>query len=204
MIRLLCRALPVERRAGMTAIDVGCGNGRNSVALAAMGFDRVIGIDPSAELVRQCEHAARQAGRTIEGRVGALPELPCEPAEADVAIAWGVMYVLGVARQVGDALDALARTLKPGGLLICDWRGDGDHLLQYADRRLDERTVVLNDRAPLKLAGAAYSFWSEEAVRSAHERAGFEVIDLQREEIRETRPRRAWRWWQTCARRGGG
>ncbi len=203
MIRLLCRCLPAEQRHGKTAVDVGCGNGRNTLALAALGFERIIAIDPSPALVEQCTRAARRGGRDIDARVGGLPHLPCEAGQADVVVAWGVMFVLGPAEAVAGSMAALARVVKPGGILITDWRADGDYLMQCADRRLDERTFVLNADAPINLAGASYSFWSEPAVRGVHEAAGFDIIDLQHEEIRETRPQRVWRWWQAAARRRG-
>ena len=51
MIRLLCRSLPQEQRNGLTAMDVGCGNGRNAISLPARGFERVLAVDPPGELV---------------------------------------------------------------------------------------------------------------------------------------------------------
>ena len=95
MIRLLCRSLPQAQRGAMTAVDVGCGNGRNAIALPALGFGRVIAIDPSQALVDVCRQAAVDAGCVIDARCGALPSLPCEGDPADVVIAW----------RGGDVLD---------------------------------------------------------------------------------------------------
>ena len=70
VIRLLCRSLPEARRGGMTAVDVGCGNGRNAITLPVLGFERVIAIDPSAALVDACRQTAVDAGCEIDVRCG--------------------------------------------------------------------------------------------------------------------------------------
>lgn len=200
MIRLLCRSLPEAQRGAMTAVDVGCGNGRNAIALPALGFGRVIAIDPSQTLVDVCRQTAVDAGCVIDARCGALPSLPCEDDSADLVIAWGVMYVLGDTAAVRDAMSELTRVLRPGGLLIADWRADGDHLLKCAGPRIDERTVEMSGDAPLNLAGATYSFWNGESVRRLHDEAGFELCDMQLEEILDALNDCRYRWWQTCAR----
>jgi SAM-dependent methyltransferase len=200
MIRLLCRSLPEAQRGGMTAVDVGCGNGRNSIALPALGFERTIAIDPSQALVTVCRQAADDAGCAIDARCGGLPSLPVDDDSANVVIAWGVMYVLGDTTSVRDAMDEIARILRPGGLLIADWRADGDYLLRFAGPRIDERTVEMGGDAPLNLAGATYSFWNGDSVKNLHDEAGFELCDMQCEEIFDALNDRKYRWWQTCAR----
>lgn len=200
MIRLLCRSLPQEQRNGLTAMDVGCGNGRNAIALPALGFEQVIAIDPSLELVDVCRKAADDVGCDIDTRCGGLPSLPCDDDSADVVVAWGVMYVLGDSAATREAMAELRRVLRRGGLLIADWRGDGDHLLSFAGRRIDEQTVELNGEAPLNLTGTAYSFWNDESVRRVHQEAGFELCDMQQEEIHDVLNDCRHRWWQTCAR----
>lgn len=201
MIRLLCRNVPERLRSDMTALDVGCGNGRNSVALAQMGFARVVAVDPSPTLVETARQRARDAGCALDLLVGGLPDLPCEAGTIDAAVAWGVMYVVGTSDEARAAMNGLARTISPGGMLITDWRTDCDELLRYTKERIDPQTVRLSDAAPLNMAGALYSFWSEAAVRHVHTVSGFEIVDLQREEIREARSGAAYSWWQICAKR---
>lgn len=179
---------------------MGCGNGRNSLALAQLGFGDVIAVDPSAELVELCRAAAERAGQRLDARVGGLPTLPCDDESVDVAVAWGVLYVLDGRDALRDALRDLARVLRPGGLLIADWRADDDHLRSFAGATVDERTVVLRDDAPLNLTGATYSFWDRAGVEDVLAAAGFAIVDMQREEIRETLTGCAYAWWQTCAR----
>lgn len=202
MVRLICRALPdPQARAGLAAVDIGCGNGRNSTALATLGFRPVISVDPSDALLARAVAAARRHGHDLDARRGGLPNLPLDSRSANLAVAWGVLYVLGDHNAVLASLREVARVLRPGGLLVSDWRTDADHLRRFADQRLDERTFRLSPAAPLSLGGALYSFWSDEAVRSVHHQAGFELLDMQREELHEVLAGPRYSWWQCCARR---
>lgn len=215
MIRLLCRSTTSEHRSAMSALDVGCGNGRNTSALARLGFRRVTAFDPSPTLVESARARLAAENAAAHVSVGGLPNLPIEDAAIDLALCWGVMYVLGTIRDVHAAMRELARVLSPGGFLITDWRTDTDDLLRFARDRIDPQTVRLDDHAPLNMAGAPYSFWSLDALQRTHEDNGFEIVDLQREEIREfpaprtsTSHERAgtqsgpnYSWWQVCAKR---
>lgn len=201
MIRLLCRTIPAERRSELTIMDVGCGNGRNACALAAMGFGRVLANDPVASLVAEAKEKGEGIGGGVEGVEAALPTLPYADGCADVAVCWGVLYVLPNREAVVSALGEVRRVLRPGGYLLSDWRTDGDSLRRYAEASLDEVTVVLGDEAPLDLGGMRYSFWSEEGVCEVHEAAGFGVVDMQREEIEEVATGARHSWWQLCAQR---
>lgn len=201
MIRLLCRAVPAEERAGRTALDVGCGNGRNTQALCEMGFAPVIAADPSSELITLATHRAQRAGYEIRAHVAALPKLPVADASVDVAVCWGVLYVVGPQANVAAALGELARVLRPGGVLICDWRTSTDHLRKWSGLQLDAHTFELTAAAPLNLAGMHYSFWDRPAVENQLRAAGFGVADIQREEIHDLTYDARYSWWQVCARR---
>ncbi|TWT42414.1 putative methyltransferase YcgJ [Phycisphaerae bacterium RAS1] len=201
MIRLLCRAIPAEDRAGLTALDIGCGNGRNTQALCEMGFAPVIAVDPSAELIAAAVQRTRRTGYEIRTHVAALPALPVPDASVDVAVCWGVLYVVGPESNVAAALGELARVLRPGGVLVCDWRTSTDHLRKWAGLQLDPHTFELTAAAPLNLAGMHYSFWDRPAVTDALRVAGFSVADMQREEIHDLTYDARYSWWQACARR---
>jgi len=54
---LIARQLSPEVRNGMTVLDVGCGQGTQALRLASAGC-RVIGVDPSEELLKLCSDRA--------------------------------------------------------------------------------------------------------------------------------------------------
>lgn len=77
---------------GRTVLDVGCGSGLYSVAAAAHGAVRVLGIDPASGMLEIARRRAREAGLAdrCEFRIGTFPE--SAPAEVfDAAIVMGVM-----------------------------------------------------------------------------------------------------------------
>ena len=100
-----------DRKPGR-ALDVGMGQGRNALYLAAQGW-QVTGIDIADEGIRQAEEVARREGLTIEALV----------ADAD-AWDWGtekwdliaLIYMGG--RQW---IDHVRRSLRPGGLLVIEF-----------------------------------------------------------------------------------
>ena len=114
-VDFLVGALALEP--GMRVLDVGCGPGRHSLALARRGIE-VVGVDHSAEFVRLGREAAdgRGPGRDLRGARRARPR-PFD-GEFDVAICLcqGGFGLLG-GRDETDVFGRIARTLRPGGAL---------------------------------------------------------------------------------------
>lgn len=124
----LLQAKALERYVGAGAglvLDVGCGYGRMSDALAGLGYD-VVGMEPSLRVLR----TARQLRPQHAWCVGRMPDLPF----ADNS--FGQVCLLNVARalyllQIEDVCRSLGRLVKPGGrLIVIDnlRRGDSRYL----------------------------------------------------------------------------
>ncbi|MDJ1016783.1 MAG: methyltransferase domain-containing protein [Paracoccaceae bacterium] len=101
---------------GEVLADIGCGNGMLSETLAmAVGPEgRVIGIDPSAEMLRMA--APRADGlEALSFTEGAAEALPLEDGAADGAVSLQVFeYVAGIPAALAEA----RRVLRPGGRLV--------------------------------------------------------------------------------------
>jgi SAM-dependent methyltransferase len=101
---------------GMRVLDVGCGPGRHSLALARRGFE-VVGVDHSAEFVRLARDAA-----TAEGCPATFVEIDVRgldrPGEFDatICLCQGGFGLLG-GHDEADVFGNIAATLRPGGAL---------------------------------------------------------------------------------------
>lgn len=97
-------------RPGQRILDAGCGPGGNGAWLASYGD--VVGVDLSPDalaFVRDRRPDTRPVRATLEA-------LPIASASIDVALAVTVLYCVPDDR---GAVHELARTLRPGGVLVC-------------------------------------------------------------------------------------
>jgi 2-polyprenyl-3-methyl-5-hydroxy-6-metoxy-1,4-benzoquinol methylase len=98
------------RRAGK-ALDVGMGQGRNSVYLASQGWD-VTGFDPSREGVRIARSNAEKAGVTIRALVARDDEFQYGENQWDLVV---MTYVRDLTK---DDAERFWKALRPGGLVV--------------------------------------------------------------------------------------
>lgn len=106
-------------------LDAGCGTGRIATHLATLGYD-VLGVDADARMV----DVARAEAPALDWRVADLAAL----ATTDLGDPWDLVLVAGnvVPLLEPGSLDAVARGLAhqaaPGGLVLCGYGLDADHL----------------------------------------------------------------------------
>jgi SAM-dependent methyltransferase len=103
-------------------LDAGCGTGRVAIRLAELGY-RVVGVDLDASMLRE----ARAEAPELDWRVGDLAEL--DTGELfDVVLVAGNTIPLLEPGTLDDAARHLAAQLDEGGLLLCGFGLDADHL----------------------------------------------------------------------------
>lgn len=112
---LIGRQLAPHANAGMTVLDVGCGQGTQALRLAARGC-RVTGVEPSADLRDRCAADASDQGVVIELIEGTIESLDAVLVlrRFDLVCAHGVLMYLD---DRAVAVAALAARLAPGGRL---------------------------------------------------------------------------------------
>ena len=100
---------------GRRVIEIGCGGGQNSIALARWGAT-CIGVDPSPAQIAHARQLARESGvdvRFVEGMAEDLSAFP--DGHFDIALSsYAFDYVTDLRQAYGEAW----RVLKPGGLLV--------------------------------------------------------------------------------------
>jgi ubiquinone/menaquinone biosynthesis C-methylase UbiE len=105
-----------ERIRPARALDLGCGAGHASFAMARGGAGRITAFDPSAEMLAVVAREAAGRGHgTLETQVGSAEMLPFANGTFEiVATRYSAHHWTHVAR----ALTECARVLKPGGRLV--------------------------------------------------------------------------------------
>jgi SAM-dependent methyltransferase len=197
-------------RGGDEVIDAGCGTGEHAVGLARRGF-RVIGVERSAELVRQAKaKGARTASEVRFVEADLLSWRP--PRHCDAVLCRGVLNDIIEEAERERVLPALAAMLRPGGVLMADVRdwdasvgryaaGGGfarsvpveDGVLRFRSlTSLDREGGVLRVQEHLALQqggneeAESYEFvmrpWSREELEERLVAAGFRVVKLLRGE----------------------
>ena len=111
---ILVRLVPVRERGGVV-LELGCGSGALTRHLVAAGH-RVIATDASPAMVALAREAAPGAK---EVRRLTLPDDPLPAADAVVSVGHVLSYLPDRA-SVERALGAIARALRPGGVLAID------------------------------------------------------------------------------------
>ena len=105
---------PVRRRNGLV-VEIGCGSGLLTRALVDAGH-RVVATDASPAML---ELAEQWASGAEEIRRVTLPDDVLPPADAIVGVGHALNY-LPDAEAIDRALTAMARALRPGGVLALD------------------------------------------------------------------------------------
>ena len=103
-------------------LDAGCGTGRVAIRLAELGYD-VVGVDLDASMLRE----ARAEAPHLDWRVGDLAVLDTGQLFDVVLVAGNTIPLLEPSTLAAAALH-LAGQLDEGGLLVCGFGLDADHL----------------------------------------------------------------------------
>ena len=101
---------------GARILDLGCGTGRNAVALAQAGA-KVLAVDPSTELLAAARERAEAAEVRIELHQAELAELAFLRSDSiDAAIS---VMTLNTADDLARVFRQVHRVLKPEAPLVC-------------------------------------------------------------------------------------
>lgn len=113
---------PVQPAGRVRALEIGPGLGRICRALAPH-FDQVVGLDVSAEMVRQARALVDDPNVTFEVGDGITLQ-PVQDASVDFVVTFTVLQHLPDRSAIVGYLREAARVLGPGGVLAAQWNGD--------------------------------------------------------------------------------
>jgi SAM-dependent methyltransferase len=134
----------IERRLGLPprsrVLDVPCGSGRHTLALAARGH-HVLGIDISTEAIDHARRSAADAGLTVELVVAEMRELPAD-GTFDAAICMGNSFGYLELDGLREFVTALAATVRSGGGLVVDFSAAAESVLPgFVDEQPRDMTM---------------------------------------------------------------
>ena len=99
--------------AGLSGLDIGCGEGHNTRLLAKRGA-RVTAVDISEVFLRYAKQSEQEEALGIEYKLASAVELPYDDAAFDFAVAF--MSLMDIP-ETNRVLSEAYRVLKPGGFL---------------------------------------------------------------------------------------
>lgn len=150
------------RQAGVREVlDLGCGRGHWSVALARAGF-RVTAMDISAVAIQRLREWAAEENLPVDARVCAAQELPLD-LRFDAVIANSVLDHM-FKEETEGAMDRVRAVLCPGGILLLGMDGPPDEEDQNWPRTVfpDGTWQFHGGRKD----GMLWRFWSDEEIRA--------------------------------------
>jgi SAM-dependent methyltransferase len=120
----------IEERLGLAPgsrlVDVPCGSGRHTLALAARGH-AVTGLDISVEAIDYARRAAEAAGLDVVFHHADMREVPPDGFDAAICMgnSFGYLDLAGTRAFVA----ALAAAVRPGGGLVVDYNAAAESVL---------------------------------------------------------------------------
>lgn len=127
VIQFCLRNYKTSERAEILALDLGCGNGVNSMFLLQEGF-QVKGIDFAQEGVIKARDASTKAGFQAQFEVAGIDQKFFEGQKFDLIISVGVLDCAGLETSK-SAIKNMSQVLKPGGRGLFIFASDLDFRL---------------------------------------------------------------------------
>ena len=175
-------------------LDLGCGYGRNSIALAKKGYF-VVGFDYCQELLDIACIKAQEAGVHVHFIRGDMRQIPFSEASFDGVVSWGGSFGYFSDQENVEVLLSIARCLVPSGKFILDihnrdsilrnhlgktWYRKGEALV-LLDRQFDcltsrwhvEHTIILPGE--VRKGEASIRLYSFSEIARILEEAGLEI-----------------------------
>jgi len=144
--------------AGGTLVDLACGRGGYGLEIAARTGARLIGVDFSAEAVRQAREHARRLGGTADFRVGNLAATGLEAGSATAVLCVDAIQFAAQPQAVYDEIRRRATSL-PVGVDVARWffleRGANTHMdfdLDLAKEKSEKNPVYYVQYAHTRIA----------------------------------------------------
>lgn len=134
-------------------LDVGCGEGADSIWLAEQGW-QVVALDVAAPALERASAAAASRGVSIETVCADLPSAGFEPGSFDLV---SLFYPAIPRTPEGEAIEAMLDAVAPGGTLLVVGHSFDGHVHHDHTPAFDQRAYVQVDDIAARLDTAAWT-----------------------------------------------
>ncbi|MFK7925627.1 MAG: class I SAM-dependent methyltransferase [Bacteroidia bacterium] len=151
---------------GEQVLDIGCGTGNYTIALAEAGLN-MIGVEPSEQMLL----TARSRNARVTWRSGKAEQIPLADESVDAVLA---SLTLHHWQDLGQGFKEIARVLKPGGRFVI-----------FTATPAQMRGYWLNHYFPQMLADSMQQMPTWQAIEQAIEGAGLALNETEPYEIKD-------------------
>lgn len=121
---------------GLKVLDLGCGNGRNAIALAKLGAI-VKGIDVSSVALELLENRAKKENVEVETFLGSINKLPFPDRTFDMVICYNAIFNTSL-KQIKETIKETRRVIKKNGVFLVTFRSTKSPIPEDAKALEDE------------------------------------------------------------------
>ena len=141
----------------ITAADIGCGSGVDSIALSTVGI-KVTAFDPSTEMLKVAKVNAKKMNINVEFYNSAADQIPKEHNNKfDLVISLGNTFTNIPHEKFNDSIKRCYDILKPNGQLLIQ-------VLNYTGILMDKKRIVSIKEGKDKYFIRFYDFISEQII----------------------------------------
>nr|WP_307903320.1 class I SAM-dependent methyltransferase [Clostridium botulinum] len=142
IIRFLNKSYNKSNRDKIKVLDLGCGSGRNSIAIASEGF-KTYSIDYNKECIDITKEKATNLDLNLELSQNEGNEIPFDDNSFDCVIAWGSLFYNDSNGRI-ELLNEINRVLKKEGTFLANWRTTEDYFYKKG-KEIEKNTFFLDE-----------------------------------------------------------
>ncbi|KOY83626.1 hypothetical protein ADM90_03215 [Lysinibacillus macroides] len=162
-------------------LDFGCGSGRHTLIMAEMEF-MIYAMDYNKVCLELTKDKLGKVNyKDVEYILNKRLEINLPDRSVDCIVAWGALFFFNkVEREL--FCKEMNRVLKPGGLILADYRTLDDHLYNRGTK-IEENLFKLDDSSAGSLKDLIYWFCNKEELIALYEHEGFDIINIEKKEL---------------------